>query len=153
MFRAYLSATYLKPLRDAEAELTASRGSRLSQVLMSAAKFRDQVHVDALLLAVITANQQILQNEGISESKDKISRHLEQLNFSTEACRPIIEILGGTDTGNLSEPEKRQIFRGILEKLQLLIDENERHQGLGYNNLLFMATELLLLEQEGDEFP
>lgn len=48
-------------------------------------------------------------------------------------------------TSKLTEPEKRQLFRGILEKLQLLIDENDRHQGLGYNNLLFMATELLLL--------
>jgi putative ATP-dependent endonuclease of OLD family len=120
---------------------------------MSAAKFRDQAHVEALLLAVITANQSILENEGISESQRRISQQLGQLNFSTNPCQPIIEILGGTDTSRLSDPEKKQLFRGILEKLQLLIDETDRHQGLGYNNLLFMATELLLLEQDQDEFP
>lgn len=43
--------------------------------------------------------------------------------------------------------------RAILEKLQLLMDEEDRHQGLSYSNLLFMATELLLLEQEQDDFP
>jgi putative ATP-dependent endonuclease of OLD family len=151
--RTYLSATYLKPLRDAEAELTATRGSRLSQVLMSAAKFREQANVDSLLAAVIEANRAILVNPGIQESRGKISDQLRQLNFSTSPCNPIIEILGGTDTTKLTDPRRKQIFRGVLEKLELLIDENDRHQGLGYNNLLFMATELLLLEQERDDFP
>src|SRR3954454_19847156 len=45
------------------------------------------------------------------------------------------------------------MFRAILERLQLLIDATDRNQGLGYSNLLFMATELLLLEQEQDDFP
>ena len=44
------------------------------------------------------------------------------------------------------------MFRGILERLQLLIDQTDRYQGLGYSNLLFMATELLLLNQEQDGF-
>ncbi len=151
--RNYLSATYLKPLRDAEAELTASRGSRLSQVLQSSDKFRDQDNVEKLLLALINANKTILKNPGISDSRDRISRQLDNLNFNSNPFNPIIEIIGGTDLSKLSSPERKSLFRRVLEKLHLLIDNSDRHQGLGYNNLLFMATELLLLEQEQDDFP
>jgi putative ATP-dependent endonuclease of OLD family len=151
--RNYLSATYLKPLRDAEGELTASRGSRLSQVLQSSKKLREQSNVEQLLTTLIEANKQILANDGIAWSLDQISRQLKGLTFSNDQLSPAIEIMGGMDSSKLSEPEKKSMFRGILEKLQLLIDEQDRHQGLGYNNLLFMATELLLLEQEQDDFP
>jgi putative ATP-dependent endonuclease of OLD family len=58
--RAYLSATYLRPLRDAEAELTANRGSRLSQVLHSSKSLREATNVLALLSALIQANKAIL---------------------------------------------------------------------------------------------
>ncbi|KNY11032.1 hypothetical protein AKG11_32875 [Shinella sp. SUS2] len=44
--REYLSGTYLKPLRDAEAELSGGRGSRLAQVLNAAESFRNAVHVN-----------------------------------------------------------------------------------------------------------
>jgi putative ATP-dependent endonuclease of OLD family len=151
--RTYLSATYLKPLRDAEAELTATRGSRLSQILQSSKKFRDASNVESLLSTLIEANRGILDNEGIKEGVKQISQHLRRLSFSTQQLNPIVEIVGGTDSDKLSEIEKRQMFRAVLEKLQLLMDEQERHQGLGFNNLLFMATELLLLEQEQDDFP
>lgn len=151
--RNYLSATYLRPLRDAEAELTPSRGSRLSQILHSSKTLRDKSNVEDLLATLVEANRQILKNGGISASLGQISRQLKELSFSNSQQCPAIEIIGGTDLAALSEPEKKQMFRGILEKLQLLIDGQDRYQGLGYNNLLFMATELLLLEQEQDEFP
>ena len=50
----------------------------------------------------------------------------------------------------MSEVEKSQTFKSVLEKLNLSLDEDNPLQGLGYNNLLFMATELLLLRQEDD---
>jgi putative ATP-dependent endonuclease of OLD family len=107
----------------------------------------------ALLNALIDANKAILKNEAIKHSVEEIRAQLNQLNVATTPFAPTIEIMGGTDISKLSEAEKKQICRGILEKLQLLIDQEDRHQGLGYSNLLFMATELLLLEQEQDEFP
>jgi putative ATP-dependent endonuclease of OLD family len=149
----YLSATYLRPLRDAEAELTASRGSRLSQVLHSSKGLKEANNVIALLNTLIEANKAILKNQAIEYSLGQISSQLNQLNFASSPFQPTIEIMGGTDIAKLSETEKKQMCRGILEKLQLLIDEEDRHQGLGYSNLLFMATELLLLEQEQDDFP
>jgi putative ATP-dependent endonuclease of OLD family len=150
--RAYLSATYLKPLRDAEGELTATRGSRLSQILQSTKKCREATNVESLLSTLIEANKGILENEGIKEGVKQISRHLRRLSFSTQQFSPLVEIAGGDDSSSLSDMEKKQMFRAVLEKLQLLMDKQERHQGLGFNNLLFMATELLLLEQEPDDF-
>lgn len=151
--RNYLSATYLRPLRDAEAELTASRGSRLSQILLSSEGFRDGNNIDELLNTLIAANQRIIQNAGIAGSQTRIDKQLGELNFSTSVLKPVIEIVGGTSYEALTEPEKKQMFRSILERLQLLIDGTDRNQGLGYSNLLFMATELLLLKQEQDDFP
>jgi putative ATP-dependent endonuclease of OLD family len=151
--RSYLSATYLRPLRDAEAELTASRGSRLSQVLHSSKSLKDANNVIALLTTLINANKAILDNEAIGESLEQIRIQIKSITFSNSVLRPIIEIVGGTDIEKLSEAEKKQMCRSVLEKLQLLIHEEDRHQGLGYSNLLFMATELLLLEQEQDDFP
>lgn len=151
--RAYLSATYLRPLRDAEAELTASRGSRLSQVLHASKSLREATNVLGLLTALIEANKAILGNEAIDKSLNQIRQQIRSISFANSPLRPAIEIVGGTDIDKLSEQERKQMCRAILEKLQLLIDEEDRYQGLGYSNLLFMATELLLLEQEQDDFP
>lgn len=151
--REYLSATYLRPLRNAEAELAAARGSRLSQVLQSASSFKDNGNIDALLNILVEANTAVLDNPGIKESVDKISAQLKELNLRNNPLRPAIEIVGGTDVDGLSQPERKSMFRNLLERLQLLIDTSDRHQGLGFSNLLFMATELLLLKQEHDDFP
>ncbi|SES42900.1 AAA family ATPase [Rhizobium sp. NFR03] len=151
--REYLSATYLRPLRDAEAELAAARGSRLSQVLQSASSFKDNGNIDALLNILVEANAAVLDNPGIKESVDKISAQLKELNLKNNPLRPAIEIVGGTDFDSLSPPERKSMFRSLLERLQLMIDTSDRQQGLGFSNLLFMATELLLLKQEHDDFP
>lgn len=151
--RDYLSATYLRPLRDAEAELSGGRGSRLAQVLQSAESFRNTAHADSLLRAVIEANVAILANAGIADSLARISNQLRGLDFADTLLNPTIEIVGGVDLEALDPVERKQMLRAVLERLQLLIDKNERMQGLGYSNLLFMATELLLLEQEQDDFP
>ena len=151
--REYLSATYLRPLRDAETELMGGRGSRLAQILQASEKFSDSATVENLLETLIEANRRILGNEAIRTSLQRVSQQLHGLNFRSNPLDPSIEILGGTDLERLSEAERKQMFRGILERLQLLIDQTDRYQGLGYSNLLFMATELLLLNQEQDDFP
>ncbi|CAI2934339.1 ATP-dependent nuclease [Aminobacter niigataensis] len=150
--REFLAATYLRPLRDAEAELMGGRGSRLAQILESSEQFNEPA-IAQLLAAIVTANQSIMENEGVLSSKGRVHRQLRDLDFKSNALSPLISIMGGTDLAELTGIERRQMFRAILERLQLLIDAQERHQGLGYSNLLFMATELLLLEQEQQDFP
>ncbi|KAB2727993.1 ATP-dependent nuclease [Brucella anthropi] len=150
--REFLAATYLRPLRDAEAELMGGRGSRLAQILESSGQFDDPA-IAQLLAAIVTANQSIMENAGVVSSKGRVQTQLRDLDFKSNTLSPLISIMGGTDLAELTGVERRQMFRAILERLQLLIDAEERNQGLGYSNLLFMATELLLLEQEQQDFP
>jgi putative ATP-dependent endonuclease of OLD family len=53
----------------------------------------------------------------------------------------------------MSVSERTRAFQDILARLSLVLDELKPRQGLGYNNILFMATELILLEQEAGQFP
>ncbi len=150
--RDYLSATYLRPLRDAEAELMGGRGSRLSQILNSSPQFGNTATVDNLLATIIEANLAIIANEGVASAQKRIGEQLADLNFRQNLLRPIIEIVGGTDLASLGEAERKQMLRAVLERLRLLIDATEKYQGLGYSNLLFMAAELLLLKQDPEAF-
>lgn len=152
--RNYLSATYLKPLRDAEAELAAGRGSRLSQILSVTHELsQNPDNIGSLIEALVRANKEIVDNPGVISSLVNIEGLLKKLIFENDQFKPAIDILGGKDIAELSDLEKTRTFKSILEKLSLSLDIDNPLQGLGYNNLLFIATELLLLSQEQDEFP
>jgi len=151
--RNYLSATYLKPLRDAETEMAAGRGSRLSQILSVTVELsKEQGNFNALIQALVDANQEIIENPGVKRSRENIKERLSKLIFTNDQFNPTIDILGGKEVSGMSDTEKKRMFTSILEKLSLLLDPDNPLQGLGYNNLLFIATELLLLQQEKDEF-
>lgn len=64
-----LKSTYLKPLRDAEQELAAKRGSRLSQILSSYPAMRGQgENVEGTIINIIkNANNKIREHEVINE--------------------------------------------------------------------------------------
>tara|TARA_R110002073_G_scaffold120232_2_gene262051 strand:+ start:2262 stop:4214 length:1953 start_codon:yes stop_codon:yes gene_type:complete len=152
--RDYLSATYLKPLRDAEAELSAGRGSRLSQILSSSKAFkRDGDQFKNLLEGLIAASKDAEGNKGIEENREIISTHFRNITFAEDKFELAIQLLGSKDFGDLNKVEKERAFMDILQRLSLTLDESKPFQGLGYNNALFMATELILLEQEQSEFP
>jgi putative ATP-dependent endonuclease of OLD family len=152
--RNYLSTTYLKPLRDAEAELAAGRGSRLSQILYKSDELANNPdNIIALIEALLDANKRITNNEGVEKNLENIKKLLNKLKFDTDKFEPAIDIVGNKNIDDMSEHERKQTFKAILEKLSLSLDRDNPLQGLGYNNLLFMATELLLLEQEKDAFP
>ena len=156
--RDFLAATYLRPLRDAQAEMSSGRGSRLSQILSSSKDIGEEV--DAILDIVAKANDELLQDDtALRKSAKKIQeQYLHQLIFEVDKKRlgAFIDIAGirPDQIGSLAEYSKRRYLRAILEGLNLALTEDNRIHGLGYHNLLFMAAELLLLEQEADnEFP
>lgn len=131
--RDLLRATYLMPLRDADSELTPKRGSRLSQILSSYKTFQsgqDENHEIQQILE--GANEQVrnyfkTDPEGQKVLKT-INRHLGKLIDEKEARI------------DLSDPS----LQSILEKL--ILNLGSLKEGLGSNNLLFIAAELLLLE-------
>lgn len=151
--REYLSATYLKPLRDAGSELKAGRNSRLAQIVSSSTEFvREGANYKELIEEFVKASSEILKNKGLKADEARIDGNLQQLIFHQDRFALAIQILGSKDFAEMSATEKERSFQDILQKLSLVLDEAKPLQGLGYNNVLFMATELLLLEQGKEDF-
>ena len=155
--RDFLAATYLKPLRDATVELSTGRASRLSQILNSSKDIRESA-IDILRI-IAAANSALLADDAaLKLSADNIkNNYLHQLIFEAEkgSLGAFIDIAGVKEDriDQLNENEKRRYLRSVLEGLSLALTKDGRLHGLGYHNLLFMAAELLLLEQEsGHEF-
>ena len=137
--RELLRVTYLKPLRDAESELTPGRRSRLAQILAAHKLFQeapDQKHT--LEEIVGKANTSIQQYFCPIDGKAQGREVMRTMNgflaeFFPEGGSPAAKIhISGGDLGE------------ILRRLALVLEENSA--GLGALNLLYIAAELLLLQ-------
>jgi putative ATP-dependent endonuclease of OLD family len=150
-------STYLKPLRDAEAELRPGRFSRLSQILGAHQRIAGQEAndfdssdpenvPDTLVGLMAFAQHHIGGHAVIREVQGDINtNYLGKFSFAGDSLTSRIRI-----ASDLS-------LNPILEKFELTllpsngVDPSERcTRGLGYNNALFMATELVLL-RDGEE--
>lgn len=157
--REMLRATYLRPLRDAESALSAGRGSRLSQVLhrtgdvkASGIGYDPGVQTVPEQLNVLGigdfANALLEKQQGIKKTQGKIDTHLTKLSLHGDELKSSIKVSGAT----ASEDSR---LRQLLEKLDLSLGSESKQDGggklgLGSNNLLFMACELLLMAQEDE---
>ncbi len=143
--REYLKVTFLKPLRDAENELTAKRYSRLSQILEGHDLFKKGANGKELFEDyVATANRQIKEwfeddtaEDGQLSNKDQIKGVIDGFlgSFIQKDTASSFSISGSH-------------IRDILEKLSLNLDGTTR-PGLGTMNRLHMAAELLHLQKPG----
>lgn len=143
--REYLKVTFLKPLRDAENELTAKKYSRLSQILGGHDLFKRGANGKELFENyVATANQQIKQ-----WFEDEVAEDGQLSN--KEQIKGVIDGFLGSfiqkDTASSFSISGSHI-REILEKLSLNLDGTTR-PGLGTMNRLYMAAELLHLQKPG----
>ncbi|WP_230965091.1 ATP-dependent nuclease [Vibrio cholerae] len=152
--REYLAATYLKPLRDAEAELSAGRSSRLSQILGSNASLAGDTSATQRIIELLTgASKEIQSDAAIQTAQGNIATLLNSLTFRATVFTPVLSLLGSKDYADMSESEKSFALKSILEKLTLELDASGIKHGLGYSSLLFMATELMLIKQEEEQYP
>ncbi|MEI9988159.1 MAG: AAA family ATPase [Aliidongia sp.] len=162
--RFLLQATYLRPLRDAERAMSAGRGSRLSQILQHTkeikehgVKFDPKTHPlpDPQTLSVLGlgdyASHLIENSHGVKGTRKKLNNdYLQHLSFSGDTLDARVRISGHRDDSTR--------LRQLLEKLEVNLGANDLAEGadcrgLGSNNILFMACELLLLGTEVDGFP
>ncbi|WP_321860553.1 ATP-dependent nuclease [Pseudomonas paraveronii] len=163
--RQLLATAYLKPLRDAEREMSPGRNSRLSQVLGSFPGIESGESYVQTAPPASTAKafglsiagmgdymrELVRGHEAIKIAQATINdRYLEPLSL---AGQPLHSNLGFGDTGSESTKLKQ-----ILERLELGLRDKgsglgKGNYGLGSNNLLFMACELLLLGKEPDGLP
>jgi putative ATP-dependent endonuclease of the OLD family len=155
--RELIRATYLRPLRDAEAELRPGRQSRLSQILAAHNDIAGQEVNDFQKTTPETVPQNLVglmafaqhhlgEHKVIKGVQEDINKnYLGEFAFAGDKLESRIRI-----SPDLS-------LMPILEKFELgllpdgSVNPDERCvRGLGYNNALFMATELVLL-RDGDE--
>lgn len=140
-----LKVTFLKPLRDAENELTAKKYSRLSQILEGHDLFKEGADgKDALEGYVATANNSIRNwfeddttDPGHKSNKEQIKGVIDAFlgKFVSTGTESAFSIAGSR-------------VKEILEKLSLQLAGMKR-PGLGTMNRLYMATELLHLQKTG----
>ena len=163
--RDLLRAVYLKPLRDAKQELSPRKNSRLAQVLHSHKDFADKVN-HPLKKVINEANKSIedffvleltdsSNNENEVDTGDVSTNEQQQeptpaSGHKTQVLNQINDSLEHFSSINHSLKSNISIsdmsLKAILEKLSLSVSSNK--VGLGSNNLLFIATELLLLQTE-----
>ncbi len=151
----------MRPLRDAERAMSAGRGSRLSQILQFTSEIVQvgtgydpaAAGFDPATLSVVGigdfANALLGDHVGVQSARQRLNReYLQQLCFSGKALEGHISVSGANSENSVR-------LRLLLEKLDLEVRDGgttdaRPNRGLGSNNLLFMACELLLLaEDEG----
>jgi putative ATP-dependent endonuclease of OLD family len=88
------------------------------------------------------ANALLEKQQGIVSTRNKIDKHLDGLSLRGNGPKSSIKVSGATASPNVR-------LRQLLEKLDLVLDGAGK-LGLGSDNLLFMACELLLLAQEDE---
>lgn len=147
--KALLQVTYLKPLRDAEAEMTPGYRSRLAQILQSHNSFKKEKGVDGeykkheLEKIIEDANKEISKflDDVKTKSSDETSPTiLKSINSYVEDFRQVDDQREASV--KIADPELHK----ILKTLGLELEENS--SGLGTLNKLFMAAELLHLETD-----
>lgn len=136
--RELLKAVYLKPLRDAEREMSAGRSSRISQILLSHPIFQNKDE-HQLIHIFKTANNEIERYFAEDEAGKVILLTI----------RNDLNAFNGLETTNEASLRTSEIrLKAIMESLSL--NTSEVHLGLGELNLLFIAAELILLKEEND---
>jgi len=134
--RELLRAVYLKPLRDAEREMSSGRSSRISQILLNhpAIKNTDE---HKLLQIFRDANNSI----------EKYFTEDEEGKVILQTIRENLEAFNDQDQPSEAKLKTSEIqLKAILESLSL--NASEINPGLGELNLLFIAAELLLLKDD-----
>jgi putative ATP-dependent endonuclease of OLD family len=133
-----LRVIYLKPLRDAENELTPGKRSRLAQILKAHPAFHKEVGEEHALERIMSdANERVethFTEVGDRKAADllaSINGHLSNFFPPGEEHRSNITISGNA-------------LHDILQRLSLIY--GDKSPGLGSLNLLYMAAELLLLQ-------
>lgn len=155
--REMVRSTYLRPLRDAESELRPGRASRLSQILLAHPQTAGQEKSDfdkgkigempkTLVGIMAHAQHRMSEHEIIKEVEKSInSDYLEKFAFANDTLAARIRL--ATEIALTPILER---FELTLQPAGTVHPDARCPRGLGYNNVLFMATELVLL-REGNE--
>lgn len=133
--RELLKCVYLRPLRDAEREMSSGRNSRISQILFNHPVFKGST--DHRLKEIMTNANGEIEKYFTEEDGERI----------LTGIRGALTEFHEQDSSSIANLKTSDIqLKSILESLSLSV--SEIHPGLGELNLLFIAAELLLLQHD-----
>lgn len=140
-----LRITYLKPLRDAENELTAKKNSRLSQILQSHELLKQNPDGEKheLIKIIEDANADI--EAWFEDDTGGDASHKKLIKGVIDKFLKLFISDDAESQFLLADPT----MKNILERLAISVVDS-KNLGLGTLNRLFMATELLHLKKKGD---
>lgn len=140
-----LRITYLKPLRDAENELTAKKNSRLSQILQSHELLKQYPDGEKheLIKIIEDANADI--EAWFEDDTGGDASHKKLIKGVIDKFLKLFISDDAESQFLLADPT----MKNILERLAISVVDS-KNLGLGTLNRLFMATELLHLKKKGD---
>lgn len=150
--RDLIRVTYLKPLRDAEVELSPGYRSRLYQILKSHDIFIKKENQKHALEKYFEYANKLVLDFFEKDSLEKDENHA--IEYGEKGGKIIKEIFNSQTKDFLDINDKREPqikitpaeLQSILRKLELSLEENKA--GLGTLNLLYMAAELIHLNRE-----
>jgi putative ATP-dependent endonuclease of OLD family len=143
--REYLKATYLKPLRDANLDLTPKKNSRLSNILQTHEAFENKDEHRLVSLFQEFNENVAAYFEGLDADRVPLKDDIKGRELKDKIDTFVKLFIDENHTTNFDVTSAN--LKSILEKLELQI-QDQINPGLGTMNKLFMATELLHLEKE-----
>jgi putative ATP-dependent endonuclease of OLD family len=143
--REYLKATYLKPLRDANLDLTPKKNSRLSNILQTHEAFENKDEHRLVSLFQEFNENVAAYFEGLDADGETLKDDIKGKELKDKIDTFVKLFIDENHTTNFDVTNAN--LKSILEKLELQI-QDQINPGLGTMNKLFMATELLHLEKE-----
>jgi len=143
--REYLKATYLKPLRDANLDLTPKKNSRLSNILQTHEAFENKDEHRLVSLFQEFNENVAAYFEGLDADGTSLKDDIKGKELKDKIDTFVKLFIDENHTTNFDVTSAN--LKSILEKLELQI-QDQINPGLGTMNKLFMATELLHLEKE-----
>ncbi len=130
-----LRSVYLQPLRDVEFGLRPSRSSQLSRLLHL---LSDDAGKEEISKKLADLDKEIKALKAIIETQEAITRRHNSM-LGDQLSQILAVELSGSD------------FTKFASRLSLLVDSFEiERNGLGYNNLIFMAVVLSELAKNAD---
>lgn len=127
---------YLAPLRDAQRELDSASGSRLALIMRHLVESEDR---DDFVLQAQEGFTRLAQHNAVTTVSGRIQGHLKELTDTSRRQR--VEM-------GFEPPELHRLARGLrLKMADAHLDPADLAvSGLGYANLLFLATVILELQ-------
>ncbi|MFA6325267.1 MAG: AAA family ATPase [Candidatus Paceibacterota bacterium] len=137
-----LKIVYLRPLRDAENELKAKTGSRISKILN---KYPDVIDNKQELIGFLKNFKDVSENFFDNGNGKKIKEKINELlkDFDEQSQNKEIKI-GPTELSTDPKMENQNLIH-FLEKNSLYYEKLPK-PGLGTLNMIFIAAELLHLD-------